>query len=282
MLGLVREAQKALGGADQADIAPSHPLAPGPSRYAVLGAAGFEIPGYTDLFSEGGPWRADALRRGTPDPNLSKVVVPTTQLAVRTGEKAVAAAGADVGIASKARAFSMGILGAVATGAVLGPVQRGALARRAPLEWAATTRARRSARPTRSAVSRLLGPDGASRWHSWWPALTADDDKLLTAYLEAITETYDLDGNRALGWPSFEDKFVAGPALSLDRLKLGYARLKADQAAATWSASQWWWILCRCWPRRRCRWRWPGCSPRPHGSRARARSPTARSPRCSR
>ena len=52
----------------------------GLSRSAVLGSAGFELAGYADVFAPGGGVGADVIRRGSPDPNLSRVVVGTTQL----------------------------------------------------------------------------------------------------------------------------------------------------------------------------------------------------------
>ena len=80
-----RAASEMLGGADQAAVPITSPLYPGPSRYAVLGSAGFELPSYADMFSEGGDWRAGMLRRGTPDPQRSLVVVPTTTFANAAG-----------------------------------------------------------------------------------------------------------------------------------------------------------------------------------------------------
>ena len=44
-------------------------------RFAIAGAAAFEIPAYAELFTRNGTWVADIIRRGSPDENLSKVVV---------------------------------------------------------------------------------------------------------------------------------------------------------------------------------------------------------------
>jgi hypothetical protein len=245
VLAMVRAAGKALGGADQVDLPASHPLAPGPSRFAVLGSAGFEIPAYTDMFSAAGSWRADVLRRGNPDPSISNVVVGTTQLAFVTATKALATA-ADDAAKARARAFSLGLLGAVASGVVAGPVQRGAHARRSPREW---TRHDPSAE-LRAADALLAGrlttgPAGEapSRLQAWWPLPADVPDALLTAYLEAIEEVYKLQATRPTGRPPFEKDFEAGPALDLDRLKSGYARLRTDQAASRWSAFQWFGVL---------------------------------------
>ena len=46
-------------------------------------------PSYADMFSEGGDWRAGMLRRGTPDPQRSLVVVPTTTFANAAGAAAM-------------------------------------------------------------------------------------------------------------------------------------------------------------------------------------------------
>ena len=50
-------------------------------RFAIAGSAAFEIPAYAELFTQNGSWVADIIRRGTPDENLSKVVVASSQFA---------------------------------------------------------------------------------------------------------------------------------------------------------------------------------------------------------
>src|SRR6185437_14277171 len=106
----------------------------GLSRFAVLGSAGFELAGYADVFAPGGAWVSNAIRRGSPDPNLSRVVVGTTQLAVRAGELGLAET-ADVNERARIQAFSMGLLSSVAYGVVASPVLRGAQAKRTKREW---------------------------------------------------------------------------------------------------------------------------------------------------
>ena len=65
VLGLVRAASAMISGPDPVDVPRTSGLYPGPSKFAVLGSAGFEIPAYADMLSLTPSWRAATLRRGT-------------------------------------------------------------------------------------------------------------------------------------------------------------------------------------------------------------------------
>jgi hypothetical protein len=244
VLGMVRQTADQMGGRDQVAVNRDSSLDGGPSKFTVLGAAGFELPAYADAFSPAGSWRSDALRRGTPDPNLSRVVVPTTQFAIRVGEKAILDAGANQETASRARAFSLGMLSAVAAGVVSGPVQRGMHNRATPRDWTRYDSPAELAAVEADTMRILAGrrsPGG--RYHSWWPSAQEVPDALFTGYLKALDEVYGLDRARPQGWPSFEENFVAGDPLELARLKSGYARLRTDQGASAWTAFHWFCVL---------------------------------------
>ena len=90
VLGLVRAAADMIGGPDPAPLPAGSALFPGPSKYAVLGSVGFELPAYVDMFAEAPGWRAAMLRRGTPDPFMSLVQVPTSTFVNAVGARAIA------------------------------------------------------------------------------------------------------------------------------------------------------------------------------------------------
>lgn len=243
VLGMVRQAVDVLSGRDQAPSDDGSRLGLGPSRFAVLGSAGFELPTYADMFSAAGSWRADTLRRGSPDPDLSSVVVPSAQFAVRAGEMAVIDAGGDARAADRARAFSLGLLSAVAANVVIGPVQRGMFNRATRREWG-----RRDPGPELAATDSLLlsrlvgGSSPAGRWQSWWPGASDVPDAIYSGYVKALDEAYRLD-RAPTAWPGVTKPFEAGTPLDVARLKAAYGRMRTDQSSGTWSAVQWWGVL---------------------------------------
>ena len=135
VLGLVRAASDMISGPDPAAVPAGSALFPGPSKYAVLGSAGFDLPAYSDMFSEAPGWRAAMLRRGTPDPFMSLVRVPTATFVNAVGTRAVAdAAGAPAAV-RRGEAFTMGLMSALAHATVAAPVQRSAYGRRTSKRW---------------------------------------------------------------------------------------------------------------------------------------------------
>ncbi len=243
VLGLVRAASGAMGGADQVALPRGSRLAPGPSRYAVLGTLGFELPTYADLFAPATPVAADVFHRGTPDPHRSLVVVPAVRTAVRTGELLRAATAGDATSETqvRARAFTVGLLTSVASGVVAGPVERGMLGRRTRKEWARTARTGDHAAVDTEILRRLVGgAEPASTWRSWWPTPADVDQRLFDALAEAAGEVFDPRGQ---GWPSFEETVVAGDALSGERLATGYDRYRSFSAIDNLGPWAWWGIL---------------------------------------
>ena len=241
VLALVQVAAEILGGRDPAPVPATSLLAPGPSKYAVLGSSGFEIPAYGDLFAAGGPWRSDVLRRGNRDPNRSLVSVPTTAFANAFG--ALNRAEADVIARKRGEAITLGLLSAVAHGVVMGPVGRGAQARASTREWTRHTPGTFLAAADAQILSRLIGTsDPASAWIGSWPT-TEQAAPYWESYLQAVENTYHLTAlpGGALGFSLFEHDFPAGAALDADRLKAGYDRLLSD--LHPWGAGAWFGVL---------------------------------------
>ncbi len=246
VLGLARAAQAMFEAGPKADLldAPHRlQVGQGLSRFAVLGSAGFELAGYADVFAPGGAWAPNAIRRGTPDPNMSRVVVGTTQLAVRAGELGLAET-ANADERSRIQAFSMGLLSSVAYGAVASPVLRGLQAKRTKREWSRHSPAGDVTAAESRVLRELLGGTGAAgRWQSWWPPTHDVPDALFTGFVKALEEAYGLSANRPRGFADFEDGFVAGDPLSAVRLREGYSILRQDAASSAWSWPHWYLVL---------------------------------------
>jgi hypothetical protein len=246
VLGLARAAQAMFEAGPKADLLDApHALQVGQglSRFAILGSAGFELAGYADVFAPGGAWVPNAIRRGTPDPNLSRVVVGTTQLAVRAGELGRAET-TDAQERARIQAFSMGLLSSVAYGVTASPVLRGLQAKRTKREWSRHSPPGDVTAAEARVLRELLGGTGAAaRWQSWWPATSDVPDALFTGFVKALEEAYGLTANRPRGFADFEDGFDAGDPLSAVRLRNGYSILRQDAASSAWSWPAWYFVL---------------------------------------
>ena len=243
VLGLVRAAGGAMGGADQVALPRGSRLAPGPSKYAVLGTVGFELPTYADLFAPVTPVAADVYRRGTPDPHRSLVAVPAARLALRTGEllKTATAADAAPEAGVRGRAFALGLLASVASGVVVGPVERGMFNRRTRREWTRYSRTADHADADAEILRRLVGgATPGSTWRSWWPAPADVDRRLFDALAAAAGEVFPTRGQ---GWPSFEAGVHEPPAVTGESLATGYERFRSFGAVDNLSAWAWWGLL---------------------------------------
>ena len=238
-------AQMFEAGPPVVDAAPGLQVAHGFGRFAIAGASAFELPAYAELFTRNGSWVADIIRRGTPDENLSKVVVPSSQFAVRAGERAVALA-TDDGVQAKIQSFSMGMLSALATDVVVSPVLRGLQRQRATRDWSRAEPAVDIGLAEERIVRNLLGGrDGAARWQGWWPKVSDIPDELFDGYLLALEEAYKITANRPRGFADFEELFLAStpPPLTRGRLRDGYELARLDEQIASWGAGTWYLTL---------------------------------------
>ncbi len=241
VLGLVQAAAEMLGGQHPVGLPPTSPLAPGPSKYAVLGSAGFELPAYADLFAAGGPWRADLMRRGNRDPNRSRVSVPSADFVNAFGALVRAEGNRDA--RRRGEAITLGMLAALAHGIVMGPVARGAQARSSNLEWTRHTPGTFHTAVDAQILTRLVGTsDPVAAWRAWWPT-AAEAEPWWPRYLEALDGTYHLTAlpAPAKGFSLFERDFPDGAALDTTRLGAGYQRLLADRTP--WGAGAWFGVL---------------------------------------
>src|SRR5262249_5321652 len=93
VLAMAQGARDALRGGPQAAVRRNLPGA-GIGSFALLGALGFELAGYTSVLAPGGAWMADAMRRGGPDTDRSLVRVPSTEFPLAVAAKIQGDAGA--------------------------------------------------------------------------------------------------------------------------------------------------------------------------------------------
>jgi hypothetical protein len=247
VFGLALAALEAFEGGPKAEGPKSLPVGPnvgyGIGTFVILGSAAFELPAYADLLAPGGTWIADALRRGSPDPNLSHVVVGSTQLAVRTGELARSRARTDDEKA-QINAFTMGMLSSIACAVTVGPVLRGLQARRSKREWTRHAPAVDIAAVEARILRNVLPvPDAGRVWQGWWPPSHKVPDALYDGYVAALEEAYRLQADRPHGFAEFERTFAPGDAMSAARLREAYVFLRNDASTADWGWKGWWLVL---------------------------------------
>ncbi|HEY5981718.1 MAG TPA: hypothetical protein VIT41_18990 [Microlunatus sp.] len=229
VLGLVRAATDIMAGPEAVPVPPASPFFPGPSRFAVLGSAGFEIPAYADMFAATPGWRAATLRNGTPDPNLALVEVPTATFLTAFIDRSIADAGGSSARARQGAAFAMGLVAAWAHAVVGGPVARSAYGRHTSRPWSRTEPAAYHGINLAAGLRVIGGSDPVATYTGWWP----DPDRvadLMATYHAALEDTYHLEARPvgAQGWPVFEGAFAAGPAFDPARAGKGYRRLVSD------------------------------------------------------
>lgn len=208
VLGLVRAAAEMFEAGPRVDASPALQVGQRFGRFAVAGSAAFELPAYAELYLPNGGWVAETIRRGTPDENLSKVVVGSSQLALRAGELAIGLT-ADGGAQARIQAFTMGMLSALAGAVVVNPVLRGLQAGRTKQDWSSGEPAVDLAAAEQRIIRDLLGGrGGAAAWEGWWPGSSDLPDALLDGYLKALEEAHAISAQRPRGFGDFEEQFA--------------------------------------------------------------------------
>jgi hypothetical protein len=245
VLALAKAAKAMFEAGPAVDGVDALPVGKGYGRFAVAGASAFELPAYGTLFERNGDWLTQTIRRGTPDENLSKVVVGSTQLAVRAGELGIGLT-ADDGVQARIQSFSMGMLSALASSVVVDPVLRGLQAQRTKRDWTRSDPTAETAAAEERIVGNLLGGrSGAASWQGWWPEKGDIPDALFDGYLRALEEAFTITASRPKGFGDFEEQFTAHtpPSLTRDRLRDGYQLARLDAQLASWGPGTWYLAL---------------------------------------
>ncbi|AGP41402.1 hypothetical protein [Sorangium cellulosum] len=244
---LARRAVELFEGGARAPVAPGAPRTGdvrtgGTSQYAFLGSAGFSLPSFTDLSGRGKPWISQVLRGGTPDRDLSRVLAPATAFVFEVADKARQAAGTTPGELAAARAFAMGMIGALASNVVVEPLLRGADGTRfADGDWPGISAAQMV--EVESAVRRhVFGGVSASDFMSYLPAHDAVKDSLLRGYIEALGAAgMPLAAPRPTGFPDFETGFAPGAPPTVAQLRQAYYLMRASNES--WNGWGWFFWL---------------------------------------
>ena len=242
VLGLARAAARMFEAGPAIDVPPGLRVGHGFGRFALAGSAAFDLPAYAELFQRNGAWLTNTIGRGTPDENYSKVVVGSTQLAVRTGEIAIGLAPNDDAAQARIQSFAMGMTSAVASAVVVNPVVRGMQARRTKRDWSPLGPTPDTGAAEQRIIDNLLGgQSGAAAWQAWWPGVADLPAPLLDGYQRAIEEAYGITAHRPRGFGDFEAGLTETPLVPVtsDRLRTGFSLARLDIHLAAWGVGTW-------------------------------------------
>ncbi len=210
------------------------------SRFVVMGCMAWNLPDYVDWLAPRPGWIGDMLKRGTPDPDLSHRSVKSAEFVMRMAEISLAATD-DEEERKKIRAFSLGMLHALAANVALNPILRGLQADYGPEDW--DHRAFTADEVAASSfVSRKMldGVPETDNWRNWWPETEDVPEALFQGYIQAMTEMYDPQAARGRFFGAHADEDFAGPLPNAENLREGY-----DLFRRTLSPNlHWgWWLL---------------------------------------
>ncbi|UCD79854.1 MAG: hypothetical protein JSW26_00015 [Desulfobacterales bacterium] len=187
------------------------------SKFAFMGTLAWDLVDFGDILSPNVGWAGDVMRRGTPDAHLSKVLVASSQFAIRAGEIAVSKVSKSQD-RQKIQAFTMGMLATLAAQVVCNPILRGMAAGRNTIDWDHNRIGIDDYAVSLWISKNLLNdiPAGGD-WRNWWPDRSEVPDQLFEGFAEALREVYNpesllgqvfadaLKGDTANSLPSADD-----------------------------------------------------------------------------
>lgn len=220
LLALSRFAKNIIGETEDITALSSLPCNGRFSRFIMLGCMGWNLPDYVDWLSPVQGWLGNILKRGSVDTDLSHRAVKSAEFVVRMAEIALAAAPDED--KNKIRAFTLGMLHALASNVVVNPVLRGLQADYGPQDWdhdALTADEVAGA----SFISRHLldSIPEKEEWSNWWPKSDDVPDSLFQGFQQALVETYDPASARTKKFNDHPDP-VEADAPSAENLREGY------------------------------------------------------------
>ncbi|TKB24675.1 hypothetical protein FCL47_17750 [Desulfopila sp. IMCC35006] len=208
------------------------------SRFVMMGCMGWNLADYVDWLSPEQGWIGKVLKRGSVDTDLSHRAVKSAEFVIRMAEIALAAApDADK---KKIRAFTLGMLHALAANVVMNPVLRGLQADCGPQDWdhdALTADEVACA----SYVSRQLLDSIPEKdaWINWWPESDAVPDSLFQGFQQALVEQYDPAAARTEKFGDHPDR-AATDVPTAENLREGYDLFRRTLSPNLHWA---WWLL---------------------------------------
>ncbi|MDQ2945979.1 MAG: hypothetical protein M3Y27_08570 [Acidobacteriota bacterium] len=221
----------------------ARPLASGLSRFAALGAAGFNITRYAAYFAPGQRWLADTMRRGNPDPDREMVLARSTDFLLRFWNSVQGQIPADhPEDLDKMRAYVLGHACAIAGDVVSAPffnaleMQPGTPAlRKLSIDEIANTL------DLLAAQKLFRHPDARNRtWSEWFPAANEIPSQFYDAYKTALEGAYGA-GARRTGSHAFEQsRSHEEPPLRGDLIRDGYSSFRSVlEHNYAWSMGDW-------------------------------------------
>ncbi|NEA30680.1 hypothetical protein [Streptomyces sp. SID13031] len=243
VLAMATAARANMAGGPAATVPRTLPGA-GIGQYALLGALGFELPGFTSVLAPGGGWVSDLMRRGTPDPYRSRVAVPASEFPLAMARAGLAVAGADAAAAAAVRGFGSGMLAAAAAGVMVGPQLAELRARDTNADWHRHSQSAGAAAAERYLRRRFLGGEAVpAPLIDWLPTAKSVPTAVWDGYLRALSDVYGLPAQRALGFPLFEEGLDTGDWLTSVRMRNAYNLVLDDLRTSSWPAPAWWGLL---------------------------------------
>jgi hypothetical protein len=214
---LAHRAADMLAAGDRVNAPATIDMAQNFSKFAFMGTLAWDLVDFGDILSPNAGWAGDVMRRGTPDAHLSKVLVASSQFAIRAGEIAISKVSTTAD-RQKIQAFTMGMLATLASQVVCNPVLRGMAADRNTIDWD-HNRSGIDDYAVSLWISKNLLNDipAGSDWRTWWPDRSQVPDQLFEGFAEALREVYNpesllgqvfadaLKGDTANSLPSADD-----------------------------------------------------------------------------
>jgi len=244
VFALARAATEMLDGGGAVRVPAGALLGEGAGKFAVMGSIGLELPAMIEYLRPGQELITAIMRRGSADPNFSRVVVRTTHFALRAGELALAKVGNDQAKRRKIEAFVMGMLCSIAVEVVTNPVLRGMQAARSFRDWDRFSPAQALAAADGIIARDLLGSPGQQDWESWWPTESEVPGELFAGLDEALREVFPL-ADPPRGFDDFAGSFTPGRRPDARDLANAYSLFRHGNitVARGWNVVDWWAFL---------------------------------------
>jgi hypothetical protein len=222
------------------------------SKFAVMGAMGPDITGFSALFAPGQGWVFDTVHKGTPDADREALRAGTSDLALEIW--AEASAHTAPAQHDKIRAYVLGHVCHIAGDVISHPFIN-------DLEWHAGTDQREKlehadgegshdAMVARSVFARGGTREGQS-WGKWWPTVDDVPDELFAAYEQALENVYGARTSRPRGFGGFERTMAEldAPGLDGDFVRDGYKVYRDGIISIGYGYGLWQWfgILAPIW-----------------------------------
>jgi hypothetical protein len=230
------------------------PLGSGVSKFAVMGAMGPDISGFSNALAPGQSWLFDNIHKGYPDEDREAVVAGTCDFIFELWRKVSASITSEVtdvntrnAQLNKMRAYVLGHLCHLAGDIISHPLineieWRSATFSRSKLEHADGEQSH-DALVAKQVLLRDSTRAGAA-WDAWWPTLNEIPSQFFSAYSDALEQTYTAVSARRTGLAEFEERLtpLGPPAATADFIKDGYSLYRSGVISIAYHYTTWNWF----------------------------------------